>query len=385
MEVYLDNAATTKVMDKAVEKTALVFGLNYGNSASMHKKGMEAEKEVIHSKKILAGILKIEPNELYFTSGGTESNNMAILGAARIYHRRGKHIIVSAYEHPSVLKTAMSLEEEGFEVSILKVQKDGSFLLEELEKLIREDTILVSIMHVNNEVGTIAPIEKIGKLIKKKNQNTLFHVDAVQSFGKLEIFPKKYLIDYMSVSGHKLYAPKGIGILYIKKGLRLKPLFYGGGHQEGVRPGTENTPAIAALGTVAEQLYANLSENYEKLGHIKKYLRDRILNEIENTYQNSPSDEITGNHILNIRFEDVKGEVLLHSLEEKGIYVSTGSACSSKKTELSSTLLALGYTSAQVDSSIRFSFSLDNTIEEMDYLVEQLKQIVATLRKFVKK
>lgn len=385
MEVYLDNAATTKVMGKAVEKAALVFDINYANAASMHKKGMAAEKEIIQSKKIIAGILKAEPSELYFTSGGTESNNMAILGAARIYHRRGKHIIVSAYEHPSVLKTAMSLEQEGFEVSVLKVEKDGTFLLKELEDLIREDTILVSIMHVNNEVGTIAPLEKIGKLIKKKNQNTLFHVDAVQSFGKLNIYPKKYLIDYMSISGHKLYAPKGIGVLYIKNGLRLKPLFYGGGQQLGVRPGTENTPGIAALGVVAEQLYGNLQENYQKLGYIKKYLRDRILNEIENTYQNSPCDELTGNHILNIRFEGVKGEVLLHSLEEKGIYVSTGSACSSKKTELSNTLLALGYNSTEVDSSIRFSFSIDNTIEEMDYLVEQLKLIVPTLRKYSKK
>lgn len=385
MNVYLDNAATTKALDEVVEKMRVILTEHYGNPSSKHYKGMEAEKEITNAKSIIASILKVEKKEIIFTSGGTESNNIALFGVARAYARNGKHIIISKYEHPSVSKVAEQLEEEGFEVTTLPLLKDGTVDLEVLKKSIKNDTILVSIMHVNNELGSIAPLDKIGPIIKQLNPNTLFHVDAVQSFGKLAILPKKWMIDLLSISGHKIHASKGVGALYIGTKVKIKPIFYGGAHEKGLRSGTENTPGIAGLGVAAEYMYNHLHEHAEHLYKIKMQLKDGILNTIERTYVNGPQDEKGANHILNIRFEGVKGEVLLHALESKGIYISTGSACSSNKPEPSATLLALGHTEQEVESSVRFSFSMFNTSEEIDYCIAQLQEIIPTLRKFIKK
>lgn len=385
MNVYLDNAATTRALDEVANKMKTVLTEQYGNPSSKHYKGIEAENIITSAKTIIATKLKVDKKELIFTSGGTEANNIALLGTARAYIRRGKHIIISSYEHPSVSKTAEQLKEEGFEVTKIPLIKEGIIDVDALKNAIRNDTILVSIMHVNNELGSIAPIEIIGPIIKKINPNTLFHVDAVQSFGKLTILPKKWMIDLLSISGHKIHAAKGVGALYIGSKIKIKPIVYGGAHQMGLRSGTENTPGIAGLGVATEYMYNHLNEHYDYLYNIKTQLRDGILNNIENAYVNGPTGEYAANHILNIRFDDIKGEVLLHALESKGIYISTGSACSSNKPEPSETLLALGYTQKEIDGSVRFSFSMYNTTEEIDYCIEQLKEIVPTLRKFVRK
>lgn len=385
MDVYLDNAATTRALDEVVDKMKSVLTEQYGNPSSMHYKGIEAEKEITDAKNTIATILKVDKKEIIFTSGGTESNNIALFGVARAYARSGKHIIISKYEHPSVSKVAEQLEEEGFEITTIPLQKDGTIDIEVLRNSIRQDTILVSIMHVNNELGSIAPIEQIGPMIKQLNPNTLFHVDGVQSFGKLIIQPKKWMIDLLSISGHKIHASKGVGALYIASKTKIKPLVYGGAHQMGLRSGTENTPGIAGLGVAAQYMYEHLKEHTEHLYKIKMQLKNGILNTIDKTYVNGPDGEKGANHILNIRFESVKGEVLLHALESKGIYISTGSACSSKKPEPSATLLALGHTEQEVDNSVRFSFSMFNTSEEIDYCIAQLKEIIPALRKFIRK
>lgn len=385
MNVYLDNAATTKALDEVVDKMKIVLTEHYGNPSSLHYKGIEAEKEITLAKNIISTILKVEKKEIIFTSGGTESNNIALFGVARAYARSGKHIIISCYEHPSVSKAAKQLEEEGFELTIIPLLKDGTIDIEALKNAIKNETILISIMHVNNELGSIAPIEQIGPMIKQINPNTLFHVDAVQSFGKLQILPKKWQIDLLSISGHKIHASKGVGALYIAPKVKIKPLVYGGAHQMGLRSGTENTPGIAGLGVATEFMNNNLEQHTEHLYKIKMQLKNGILNTIERTYVNGPEGDKSANHILNMRFEGVKGEVLLHALESKGVYISTGSACSSNKPEPSATLLALGYSEQEVENSVRFSFSMFTTPDEIDYCIAQLQEIIPTLRKFIRK
>lgn len=391
MNVYLDNAATTRTMDEVVDKIVILLKDHYGNPSSLHYKGMEAEKELNEAKNIFAKLLKVDKKEIYFTSGGTESNNLVIFGVARAYNRRGKHLIVSSIEHPSVSKVFDQLKEEGFEVTLLPVDENGLVDLEMLQKSIRPDTTLISIMHVNNEIGTVQPIEKIGQLIKECNPNTIFHVDAVQSFGKLWIQPKRAMIDCLSMSGHKIYAPKGIGAVYIQSKVKVKPLLYGGSQQLGVRPGTENTSGIAGISIAAQWMYGHFEEVAQKLEALKMRLRNGVLKEIEGTYVNGPDSffeevkDISADHILNLRFEGVRGEVLLHALESKNIYVSTGAACSSSKNVPSATLTAIGLKEDQIESSVRFSFSIYNTEEEIDYCIEQLKEIVPQLRKFTRK
>lgn len=391
MNVYLDNAATTRTMDEVVDKIVMLLKDHYGNPSSLHYKGMEAEKELNEAKNIFSKLLKVEKKEIYFTSGGTESNNLAIFGVANAYHRSGKHLIVSSIEHPSVRKAFDHLKEEGYEITILPVDSMGLVDLEVLKQSIRPDTTLVSIMHVNNEIGCIQPIEKIGQLIKQCNPNTIFHVDAVQSFGKLWIQPKKALIDCLSISGHKIYAPKGIGALYIQSKVKIKPLFFGGSQQLGIRSGTENTSGIAGIAVASDFMYDHFDEISLRLKTLKLRLRNGIINEIERTYVNGPDllleeeKDICANHILNIRFEGIRGEVLLHALESKNIYISTGAACSSSKHEPSATLTAIGLNEAQTENSVRLSLSIYNTEEEIDYCIEQLKEMVPMLRKFTRK
>ncbi|GMQ64014.1 cysteine desulfurase family protein [Vallitalea maricola] len=384
MEIYLDNGATTKPFEVVIEEMCKVFREDYGNPSSLHKKGFEAEKYIIKSKDIFSKILKVNQKEIYFTSGGTESNNLAILGVANAYKRSGKHIITTAIEHSSVKNTINYLGDNDYEITVLPVDSNGLIDLDQLRDSIREDTILVSIMHVNNEISTIMPIDEIGKVIKEKNKNTIFHVDAIQSFGKLNIYPKKWNIDLVSISGHKFHAPKGIGVIYINDNIKINPIIYGGFQQNGIRSGTENVPGIAAIGLAAKMMYDNLDSNVEHLYRLKRYLAGRIINEIADTVINGIDVDKGAPHILSIRFNKVRGEVLLHSLEEKDIFVSTGSACSSNKPSKLGPLQGIGLNSEEALSTVRFSFCINNTIEELDKCVDELKNIVPLLRKFVR-
>ncbi len=377
-EVYLDNSATTPICQESLEEMAKVSLNIYGNPSSLHRLGIRAEKEKEKNRKIIADILKVKNKEIYFTSGGTESNNLAIKGIARRHIKKGKHIITTSIEHPATLFACQALEKEGFHIDYLAVNKEGIISIEELQELIRDDTVLISIMHVNNEIGSIMPVEKIGKIIKSKNPATFFHVDAVQSFCKLPCLPKVWQVDLLSISSHKIHGPKGIGALYIKENTLIEPLFHGGGQEADLRPGTENTPAIAGFAKAAYKYHANRVENFEKMNKLKSLFLEKAK-KIPGTKTNSSGS--TAPHILNLSFEGVKGEVLLHTLEQDGIFVSTGSACHSKRQDLSHVLTALKLDKEDIEGALRFSFSPHNTKEEIDFTIEKLKTGVEELRK----
>lgn len=383
MEAYLDNSATTKCMGEAKDIFVKLLLEDYGNPSSMHTKGVEAEKYIKEAKEKIAKNIKSDVKEIYFTSGGTESNNLAIIGTAMANKRAGKHVITSAIEHPSVINPFKYLEEEGFRVTYLPVDENGIVVLKELEDAICEDTILVSIMYVNNEIGSVQPVEKIAEIIKNKNRNTLYHVDAIQAFGKYRIYPKKQGIDMLSVSGHKINAPKGVGFIYINEKVKIKPLILGGGQQKGMRSGTENTAGDAALGVAVEKSYENLSEKIDRLYELKEFFVDEIK-KIEGTNINGLTGRESAPHIVSVSFKDVRSEVLLHALESKNIYVSAGSACSSNKPAPSRTLQAIGLAPELIESTVRFSFSFETTKEEIDYCLEGLKEILPKLRMFVR-
>ena len=383
MEVYLDNSATTKAYPEVARLVADIMTEDYGNPSSMHLKGVDAEKHIKYSKKTIAGILKVQEKEIFFTSGGTESDNWALMGTAYANCRMGKHLITTKIEHPAVLQTMEHLKEEGFEITYLPVDKMGRIRLEDLKKAIRPDTILVSIMYVNNEVGSIQPIEEAGTLIKKMNPRTLFHVDAVQGFGKLRLLPKKWNIDMVSVSGHKIHGPKGVGFLYIDEKVKIKPIIFGGGQQKNYRSGTENVPGVAGLGKAAELIYQNLAKDTEHLDDLKQYFV-KGLSRLEHVYFNGPLDETGAPHIVSASIAGIRSEVLLHALEEKGIYVSAGSACSSHKHTVSDALESMGVDRKLVDSTLRFSFSVFTTREEIDYTLECLYSLVPMLRRYVR-
>ena len=330
MEAYFDNSATTRCNRLAAELMTHILLEDYGNPSSLHTKGMNAEQYIKKAKAQLAKILKVNEKEIVFTSGGTESNNMALLGAAYANRRAGKHIISTGIEHASVYQPLIFLEQQGFEVTYLSVDHEGRISLEELEQAVREDTILVSIMHVNNEIGTIQPIEEAAKRIKQKNPNTLFHVDAIQSFGKLRIYPSRMGIDLLSVSGHKIHGPKGIGFLYIRDKIKVQPIIYGGGQQKNMRSGTENVAGIAGLGLAAEELYRDFEEKIDKLYALRQYFIDGIQKLEGVTINGKLSREEAAAHVVSVSFEHIRAEVLLHALEERGIFVSTHSTCSSK-------------------------------------------------------
>ena len=323
MEVYFDNSATTKVYDEVIDVVVKTMREDYGNPSSMHLKGLDAEHLVSKSAETISKVLKCLPEEIIFTSGGTESNNMAIIGTALAKKRTGKHIVVSSVEHASVSSVMQFLIREGYEVTYIPSDEHGIVSPEAFANAVREDTILVSCMHINNEIGSIMPIREIGRAVKAKNPNLYFHVDAIQSFGKIEAIPKNLGADLMSVSGHKIHGPKGSGFLYIKKGTLIRPIIYGGGQQKNMRSGTENVPAIAGLGVAVEKTFNNFEE---KINHIKA-VRDRLVNgltAIDEVYTNS--DIVNGApHIASISFVGVRAEVMLHTLEDKGIYVSSGS------------------------------------------------------------
>ena len=389
MEIYLDNSATTRVYPEVAQLMTKIMCEDYGNPSSMHHKGVEAEKYVRQAKEIFAGILKCDAKNIYFTSGGTESDNLAIIGAAQSLKRRGTHIITTKIEHPAVLNTMKYLESQGFTVSYISVDKAGVIDLEELEKELSEETILVSIMHTNNEIGSVQPLTKVSELIKKKSPNALFHVDAVQGFGKARILPKKTGIDLMSISSHKIHGPKGMGVLYVGDNVRLIPISYGGGQQGGLRNGTENVPGIAGMALAAKMLYENFDADIEKLYALKKQLIKGAL-ELGDVYVNGVSenpDDIssTAPHIVSLSFQGIRAEVLLHTLEESGIYVSAGSACSTHKPEPSATLKAIGLDKSLLDCTLRFSMSNMTTKEDIDRVLEVLNKTLPMLRRYVRK
>ena len=381
MEAYFDNSATTKVLDSVRDIVVKTMTEDYGNPAAKHRKGMEAEQYIRDARKIIADTMKVQEKEILFTSGGSESNNMALIGTAWANQRAGKHIISTSIEHPSVYNPLGVLEELGFEVTILPVDHDGHISLKELEEAIRPDTILVSTMYVNNEVGAVEPVEEISKIIKAKNPSTLYHVDAIQAYGKYVIRPKKQGIDLLSVSSHKIHGPKGVGFLYIRNGVKIKPLIYGGGQQAGLRSGTENVPGVAGFGAAAKEMYTNHAEKIQKLIELKDYMTDR-LGEIEGTVINSKKGEASAPQIVSVSFEGVRSEVLLHALEDKGVYVSSGSACSSNHPGISGTLKGIGVAQKLLDSTIRMSFGMFNTKEEVDYTIDVLKELVPVLCRY---
>lgn len=383
MEVYLDNSATTRSFDSVGKLVVKVMCEDYGNSSSMHMKGVEAEQYVRQTKDILARILKVNEKEIYFTSGGTEADNLALLGAAQANYRAGRHLVTTKIEHPAILQPMKYLESQGFEVSYLPVDADGRIRLENLQKAVRPDTILVSIMHTNNEIGSLQPIEEAGRLIKRLNPRTLFHVDAVQGFGKFRIYPKKMQVDMLSVSGHKIHGPKGIGFLYIDEKVKMKPIVYGGGQQKGMRSGTENIPGIAGLGRAAEEIYSHLEEDVDTLYRIKQAFV-RGVTTIPEVYVNGLTGQDSAPHIVSVSIRGIKSEVMLHALEEKGIYVSAGSACAARKTTASATLQAIDVEKALLDSTIRFSFSVFTTMEEINYTLQVMYDMIPMLRRYAR-
>ncbi len=383
-EVYLDNSATTRCSERAKDLMVKVLMEDYGNPSSLHMKGVEAENHIKEAKKKIAKTLKVDEKEILFTSGGTESNNTALIGAALANKRAGNHIITTSIEHASVSAVTGYLEELGFRVTYLKVDADGIISLDELREAVCEDTILVSMMMVNNEIGAVEPIEEAIKVIKEKNPNTLVHVDAIQAYGKYRIFPKKLGIDMLSVSGHKIHAPKGTGFLFIKDKTKVKPLIYGGGQQKGMRSGTENVPGVAALGEAAEEIYENFEEKIDHLYQIKQRFVEGVL-KIEGVSVNGKTGRDSAPQIVSVSIDGVRSEVMLHTLEDRKIYVSAGSACSSNKSSVSHTLTNIGLKGSLLDSTIRFSFSVHTTEEEIDYALEVMNEVVPKLRRYTRK
>lgn len=385
MEAYLDNAATTQVAEEVRLIMNQTMQFDYGNPSSLHRKGMEAERYVRNAGEIIAKSLKAEPKEIIFTSGGTESNNMALIGTAMAMKRSGMHLITTQFEHASVHNPLLFLEEMGFQVDFVPVDELGHVRLDELLAMIREDTVLVSIMYVNNEVGAAEDIAGISAAVKAKKPDILLHVDAIQAYGKYRITPKKEGIDLLSVSGHKLHGPKGSGFLYVRDKVKIKPIIYGGGQQKGMRSGTENVPAIAGLGKAAELIYQN---HEEKAAHLYALKREMLcqLADMEKITVNAVTEplEQCAPHIVSVSFEGVRSEVLLHALEERGVYVSSGSACSSNHPGISGSLQAIGVRKELLDSTLRFSFSVYTRPEEIDYAMNQLRELVPMLRRYVR-
>lgn len=381
MEAYFDNAATTRVAPEVQDIIKQVMDMDYGNPSSRHQKGVDAGQYIKEAQEIIAKTLKVDAKEILFTSGGTESNNLALIGAALANQRQGRHIISTRIEHASVYNPLLFLQEQGYEITFLPVDANGIVDMEALEQAIRTDTILVSTMLVNNEIGAIEPVEAIGKLVKSKNPNTLFHVDAIQAYGKMKISPKRCKIDMLSVSGHKIHGPKGVGFLYIRDKVKLKPIIYGGGQQHDLRSGTENVPGIAGLGQAAKLIYTNHTEKMEQLRQVKETFLQGVeqLEGIQNHSGEAP-------HIASISFQGVqRGEVLLHALEARGVYCSSGSACSSNHPAISGTLKAIGLEEDLLNATLRFSFSVHSTVEEAEYAVQVIAEELPKIRAFVKR
>ncbi len=386
MECYLDNSATTRCFDGVADIMTQVMCLDYGNPSSMHRKGMQAEQYLRYAKDTIARILKVDGKEIFFTSGGTESDNMALIGCAFANCRAGRHLITTSIEHPAILQTMQYLEGQGFEVTYLPVDETGRIRLEELEAAVRPDTILVSIMHTNNEIGSLQPVAEAGALIKRLNPSTLFHVDAVQGFGKARILPRKMGIDLLSVSGHKIHGPKGVGFLYVNEKVKIHPIIFGGGQQRGLRSGTENVPAIAGLAKASEEICSSLDRDVELMYELKQRFLDGVQR-LPDVKVNGLTGRESAPHVISVSFRGIRSEVLLHALEERQIYVSAGSACSSNRPDTagSATLRAIGLDQELLGSTLRFSLSVFTTVEEIDYALQALYEIVPMLRRFTRR
>ncbi|MCM1308198.1 MAG: cysteine desulfurase [Butyrivibrio sp.] len=382
MEAYLDNSATTRVSESAARLVYDIMTKDYGNPSSMHQKGFDAEKYIRRARETFAEILKCSEKEIFFTSGGTESDNMAIIGAAMAAKRRGNHIITTAIEHPAVTESFEFLAGQGFEVTYLPVNAAGQAEPDALRAALREDTVLVSVMYVNNEIGSVQPIAELGGIIKEYSRDIVFHVDAVQAFGKYRIYPYRENIDLLSVSSHKIHGPKGVGMLFVRDKTRLLPLSFGGGQQRNLRPGTENVPGIAGMALAAKEIYEDFDAKTERMYALKDYFTDEVL-KLGGTAVNGLTGRLSAPHVVSVSFEGIaKSEVLLHALEERGIYVSSGSACSSNKPSLSATLKAIGIKRDLLGSVLRFSFSDYTTREELEYTIGALKELLPVLRKY---
>ena len=381
MEAYFDNSPTTRVFDCVKDAVVNAMTVDYGNAAARHMKGVEAERLIKEARAEIAKSLKVQEKEILFTSGGTESNNTALIGAAFANQRAGKHLITTGVEHASIYNTMEFLREQGFEITYLPVDSYGCISLEELAQAVREDTILVSVMYVNNEIGAVEPVEEISKVIKAKNPKTLFHVDAIQAYGKYVIRPKKQGIDLLSVSGHKIHGPKGVGFLYIDEKAKVRPLLFGGGQQKGMRSGTENVPGCAGLGAAVREVYRDHEAKIEKLYQIRERLIAG-LKELPGVTINGHEGRENAPQIVSASFEGVRSEVLLHALEDRGVYVSSGSACSVNHPGVSGTLKGIGVKKELLDSTIRFSFGLFNEPEEADYCLEVLRELLPVLRRY---
>ena len=383
-EIYLDYAATTPVIPEVVNAVTDCLKNDFGNPSSMHGLGIRAEKRIKTAANRIAGLLGVTPEEIIFTSGGTESNNLAIIGTAYDKKRRGLHCITSSIEHPSVLQSFAHLEDQGFEVTYLPVDRNGTVSLNDVRSSLRDDTILVSIMHVNNEIGSIQPIQDIGKLLKRQKNKPVFHVDAIQSFGKLPLSPSLCGIDLLSVSGHKIHAPKGIGALYIRRGARVKPILFGGSQQGGLRSGTENISGIVGFGEAAKWIADQHASDKDYLSHLK----DKLVKEIHKMHPGvvmNGSVDLGAPHILNLSFPGLRGEILLHGMEEEGVYVSTGSACSSRDKKHSHVLKSLGLDNQTLEGSIRISLSYLTTVEEIDAFVPILTRTIDRIERFTRR
>lgn len=384
MRAYLDNSATTKCSGRAVDLMVKVLSEDYGNPSSLHLMGAEAEKYIRDARRKIAGTIKAEGKEIIFTSGGTESNNLAVLGGVEANKRAGRHIITTSVEHASVWQPMKYLEESGYRVTYLPVDACGRISLAALEEALDEETIFVSVMHVNNEIGTIEPVAEAAKLVRAKAKRALIHVDAIQSYGKMKINPQKLDVDMLSVSGHKIHGPKGSGFLYVRDKTKIRPILLGGGQQKGIRSGTENVPAIAGLGEAAAEIYENIEEKTDRMYDLREYFI-REVTKMKDVTVNGSAGRKSAPHIISVSVEGVRSEVLLHSLEEKEIYVSAGSACSSNRNSVSRTLEAIGLKKDLLDSTVRFSLCGATTKEEIDYTLEALEEIIPFRRKFIRK
>lgn len=382
MEAYLDNSATTRVSENAARLVYDIMTKDYGNPSSMHRKGFDAEKYIRGARETFAGILKCSEKEIFFTSGGTESDNMAIIGAAMAAKRRGSHIITTAIEHPAVSESFEFLAGQGFEVTYLPVNGAGQVEPDTLRAALREDTVLVSVMYVNNEIGSVQPVAELGSIIKEAGRDIVFHVDAVQAFGKYRIYPYRENIDLLSVSSHKIHGPKGVGALFVRDKTKLLPISFGGGQQKGLRPGTENVPGIAGMALAAKEIYEDFDGKTERMYALKDYFTKEV-SKLDGTVVNGLAGRLSAPHVVSVSFAGIaKSEVLLHALEDKGIYVSSGSACASNKPALSATLKAIGVKSELLGSTLRFSFSDYTTMEELEYTIGTLKELLPVLRKY---
>lgn len=384
MEVYLDNSATTRCYPEVGELVYKVMCRDYGNPSSMHRKGVEAEHYVKEAKETLSRILKVNGKEIVFTSGGTESDNLALIGTARAARRMGNHLITSAIEHPAILNTMRHLEEEeGFRVTYLPVDANGQIKLDALRDALCKDTVLVSIMYVNNEVGAVQPIERAVQIVKNYNPRIVFHSDAVQGFGKYRIYPKRLGVDLLSASGHKIHGPKGVGFLYINERVKIRPIVYGGEQQKNIRSGTENVPGIAGLGLASRMIYQDLEMKVALMRELKEQFLEGVT-QIEHTRIHGLIDENSAPHIISVGFAGIRSEVLLHALEERGIYVSSGSACASNHPAVSGVLKGIGAAREYLDATLRFSMSEFTTKEEIDYTLETLYNCVPVLRRYTR-